>query len=527
MKLAAIDIGTNSIHMVIVRVDRAGAFEVVDRSKEMVKLGHRTLAEGRLSEQAMDVGLACLRRMQKLCKAHGCHYVVAAATSAVREAENRDEFLWRIHEQTGIRVRVLSGIEEAELIFRAVQDGTDLTDRKALVFDLGGGSTEVVVGNAFGIHLADSLPVGIIRMTEEFVQDQGVTPKKRYQALAERVRELSAGVVEQAAAVGFDVAIGTSGTFKTLSEMLERDAEASTGDVIHLPAIKRSDLATLTEQLQGMSEAERGGLKGMNPKRASNIAVGATIILELMTRLGVEEARLSNRALRDGLILEAIRAIPELSDALQRSTDLRRRSILNLARRHGGDVEHGSHVASLALQLFDQTGGLHGLGRAERELLEYAGYVHDLGLQAGYTKHHKHTHYLLTNAELAGFDTEEIHELAVISRYHRKSLPSPEHLEFEVLPKPRRKVVSALAALLRIADGLDRTHRQRVRRVDVHHHADRVILEVQARDDVELELHAVEGKQDLFQKLWNRPIDILVRPVSETGDSLLELTEVG
>lgn len=527
MKLAAIDIGTNSIHMVVVRVDRAGAFEVVDRSKEMVKLGAGTLSSGVLSEEAMEAGLACLRRLQKLGKAHGCHYVVAAATSAVREADNRDEFLRRIQESTGLRVRVLSGLEEAELIFRAVQDGTDLSERKALVFDLGGGSTEIMVGNAFGLHLSESLPIGIIRMTEEFAQNPGVTSKKRYHALVTRVGELAGQVVEQARAVGFDVTIGTSGTFKCLGEMLDSGDEAHPRGVVHLPTVRRKELEKLAADLQGLDEPQRAALKRMNPKRAGNIAVGATIVLELMNQLGVEEARLSNRALRDGLVLEAIRTIPALSEALQRGKDLRRRSVLNLARRHGGDIDHGAHVADLALQLFDQTGGLHGLGTAARELLEYAGYLHDLGLQAGYSKHHKHSLYLLTNAELAGFDADEVVELAVISRYHRKSLPSADHPEFAALSKSRRRVVCALAALLRVADGLDRTHRQLVQRVDVHHMKDRVVVEVQSRDDVELEIFAADRKQDLFQKLWGRSLEFQVRPEPDGAGSLLELTEVG
>jgi exopolyphosphatase/guanosine-5'-triphosphate,3'-diphosphate pyrophosphatase len=527
LKLAAIDIGTNSIHMVVVRVDRAGAPEVVDRSKEMVRLGRGTLSSGVLPEDVMEEGLACLHRMHKLCKAHGCHYVVAAATSAVREASNRDDFLQRVFEETGMRVRVLSGEEEAELIFRAVQDGTDLTEKKALVFDLGGGSTEIVVGNAFGLHLAASLPIGIIRMTEEFAQNPGVTSRKRYAALADRVRELAGPTIEQARAVGYDVTIGTSGTFKCLGEMLDTGQDKAGRGEVHLPRVRRKDLGKLTAHLQSLTEAERGALKGMNPKRSPNIAVGATIILTLITELDVVEARLSNRALRDGLVLEAIRAIPDLSDAPQRGKDLRRRSVLNIARRHGGDIEHGAHVARLALELFDQTGGLHKLGGSEREKLEYAGYLHDLGLQAGYTKHHKHTLYLLTNAELAGFDTDEVVELAVISRYHRKSLPSTDHREFAALTKPRRKVISALAALLRIADALDRTHQQRVRRVDVHHMKDRVVMEVEAREDVELEIHAANVKKDLFEKLWERPVEFHVRSPSDETPTLLELTQVG
>ncbi len=525
MKLAAIDIGTNSFHMVIVQVDRAGAFEVVDREKEMVGLGKGTLADGRLSEESIQKVLACLSKMKKLSKAHGCSYLVAAATSAVREADNKEELLERIYEETGLKVRVITGEQEAELIFRAVQDGMDLSQRKALVLDLGGGSLECVVGNSFGTHLVESLPIGVLRMTEEYAQNPGVTSPKRYKALAAAVRDIAGPVIESAQAVGFDQVVGTSGTFKCLGELLA-PRRGAFGDVVHLPPLDIDELANLTQELQSETQEQRAARRKMNPKRAYNIAVGATIIHEILKLTGVKKATLSNRALRDGLVLEAIRSLPSLDRLERRGRDLRRRSMMALFRRFDGDRNHAAHVARLSLQLFDQTGGLHGLGSAERELLEYAAWLHDMGLQAGYTKHHKHGFYLLTNSELEGFDPGEVFELALIGRYHRKSLPSTDHEEFARLPKPRREVVSALAALLRIADGLDRTHRQIVKDLQVVHENDAIRIEISALDDVELELVAAARKHDLCEQMWGRTPTYSVHSVKPHREAFLELTEV-
>lgn len=525
MKIAAIDIGTNSIHMVVVRLDRGGAYEVVDREKEMVKLGQGSLGAGRLTETAVENGLACLNRLRKLCRAHECDYVVASATSVVREAENSDEFLAAIEAATGLKVRVLQGTEEAELIFRGVRDEMDLSDRKALVLDLGGGSTEVVVGNAFGTHLCVSLPIGIIRMTEEFAANPGVTPNRNYKALVKRVRELAGDVMNNARSFGFDVLVGTSGTFKSLGELIQPLADIPF-DVTHLGGFTVEQLAELTTELQSMSEDARAAMKRMNPKRAPNIAVGATIILELMRLAGARRVQLTNRALRDGLVLEAIRTLPGVDWPDCQGRDLRRRSVLALARNHPSSLAHGQHVADLALQLFDQTGGLHGLGPEDRELLHHAGVLHDIGLDVAYTRHHKHSYYLITNAELPGFDADEILEVALIARYHRKSFPGTDQEEFRTLRKSRRKAVTALGALLRIADGLDRTHRGIVERIRVRHEADRVVLELEAREDTELERYAAAQKTDLFDRLFGRAVVMEDVPAGPAPPSLLELSEV-
>jgi exopolyphosphatase/guanosine-5'-triphosphate,3'-diphosphate pyrophosphatase len=529
MQIGAIDIGTNSIHMVIVRVDQGGSYEVVDREKEMVRLGRGSLAAGALTEEAMEAGYACLNRLRKLARAHGCDYLVASATSVVRDSSNRQEFLSNVEERFGIHVRLLSGREEAELIFRGVREEMDLSEKKVLVVDIGGGSTEFIVGNSCGAHLAESLPLGIIRMTDAFATNPGVTPKKNYQALTKKVRELAGPVLESARAMGFDHLIGTSGTFKSLGELL-RTRSSIPGDWTRLAGFHQAELEGFTEQLQGLSEGERREIKRMNPMRASNIAVGATIVAELLRLAKVEEVRLSNRALRDGLILEAIDSLPDLKRRERRGRDLRRRSILGLARKHPFSLKHGEHTARLALQLFDQTGGLHGLGPPERELLEYASILHDVGVDVAYTRHHKHSYYLITNAELPGFDPEEIREIALIARYHRKSLPGPDHDEFRSLKDSRRQAVSSLAALLRLADAMDRTHRGVVKRVRLHHSPGKVLVQLEGQKDTELEQGAIERKKDLFEQLWDRHIQIeevtLTSPVSNSPSSLLELCKV-
>lgn len=522
MKIAAIDIGTQSIHMVIVRVDKAGSFEIVDREKDMAKLGFKGLAEGRLTEEAIDTGIGSLKRMKKLSVAHGCDVLVAAATSAVRDASNRDKFIERAKKEIGLKIRILDGEEEADLIFRAVRDSTDLTSRKALVMDLGGGSTEFIVGNAFGTQLLHSLPIGVILMTDRFGGGSG----GNYKGLAKEIRQLAEPVLDKARGIGFDLAVGTSGTFRSLAEMLGKPGRTPLGDVVHLPPLELKELDDFTEKLQRMDEKERLQIHGMNPKRADNIAVGATIVRELMRLAGIEQVIPSDKGLKDGLILQVIRDIPELEKALRDGPELRRRSVLALARMHQASLDHSSHVASLAAQIFDQTGGLHGLGPKERELLDYAALIHDVGLQIGYGKHHKHSYYIITNAELPGFAADEVHEMALVARYHRKNLPTKNDPEFADLGKKRQEAVSALSAILRIADGLDRSHQAKVRRVRVHHEGSRLVLDLEAKGDCELELQTALAKGELFERLWGKSLEFRVGKADKAAQSLLEFNSL-
>ncbi len=526
MKVAAIDIGTNSIHMVVVRIDRTPSFEVVDREKEMIKLGRERLKDGKLTKGAMDLGISVLTRMKKLSVAHGCQYLIAAATSAVRDAKNRQEFLRRVEEEVGIRVRVLSGEEEAELIFRAVRDGTDLTDKKALVIDLGGGSTEFIVGNNFGAHMRESLQLGVIRMTDEFSDDERELSAKRYKLLAKEVRRLAGGSVERARAIGFDEVIGTSGTFKAIGDLLRAPDSIPVGEATHVAPLHFEEIDELTRRLQHLDVRARAQLNGMNPMRADNIAVGATIVRELMLMAGVDRIQVSNRALRDGLVLEIVRQVPELDRALREGPDLRRRSILTLARIHAPSVPHGAHVARLALQIFDQTGGLHHLDRHDRELLEHAAQVHDVGLVIGYTRHHHHSFYVISNAELLGFDAQEVLELALICRYHRKSFPSSGDSGMNELPRNRTEVVAVLGGILRLADGLDRSHESRISRVQVLHSSDRLELELEAASDCELELAAAARKKDALERIWKKPISFRLRRGEVADQSKLDVNQL-
>lgn len=518
MKLAAVDIGTNSIHMIVVRVHMSGAYEVLDREKDMVRLGESLESTGQLAEAAMQRALDSLSRMKKLVSAHDCSYVVAAATSAVREAENSAQFRSRVQDEIGWKIRVLSGEEEAACIFRAIQDSMDLSEKKALVVDLGGGSTEIIVGNSWGTHLAESLPVGIVRMTDAFAENPERTPEKNYKALAKKVRHLAKDTLANARAIGFDLVIGTSGTMKCLGELLAPSSPLP-DSFDPVPRFRIRDLEGLTQALQAADEAERAAMRRMNPKRASTIAVGATIVLELFRLAEVERVQISSQALREGLILETIRALPDLDRPERRGRDLRRRSVQALARAHPKVADHGKHVARLALQLFDQTGGLHGLGPKDRELLEFAAQLHDIGASVGFGKHHKHTYYLLSHAELPGFDPEEIHEMAVLARYHRKSLPDEDHPETVGLAPKRLEALTSMASLLRIADGLDRSHRGRVRNLRVRHDGKETMIQLEADEDVELEIHAATRKHDLFAKTWGREpcYQVLEGPVDRDG----------
>ena len=503
-KLAVIDIGTNSIHMVLAELRADGGYTIVDRYKDMARLGNGAFAHRCLTDDAMGRGLEVLRTLVTLARNKGFDRIQAVATSAVREARNGGEFVNMVAEQTGITVRVISGKEEARLIFLGVQHGIALSEEPVLVVDVGGGSVELIVGTRDTLLHATSLKLGAIRLVEHHLTRTPPTPAM-LEALDKAVREQLQAVLKTWKLKSFAAVIATSGMAANIAEVIHLSKTGRALTQVNLATVKRKDLAELESLLVRSGTRARLGIPGLDPKRVDTLLPATIVLHRVMELAHADELTVCDRAIREGVIFEFIRRHRDKLQAEADIPDVRRREVRLLASRCQAPEVHSLHVASLALRLFDQTKSLHGLGEAERAWLEFAAILHDIGYLIHPRQHHKHAYYLVKHSHLAGFAVDEIDVIANVARYHRRALPTLKHEPFEELPPKRKRVVRILAALLRVADGLDRTHFSVVRTVDVKIGRTLTVV-VHTAGDAEFEIWAAQGRADLLSQVFRRPV---------------------
>jgi len=515
MRLAAIDIGTNSVHMIVVQVRPDLSFEVVDREKEMVRLGAGGLDGRALTPSAMTAALQALSKFRRLADSHKVDEVIAAATSATREAENGGDFLATIHRETGIDVRVISGREEARLIHLAAGYGVDLGGKRGVVIDIGGGSVEITLGPARDAELARSFKIGVIRLTERFVRSDPL-PGRDERRLVAFIEEEIGAHVDQIVARGYQRVIGTSGTILSLGSVALAADENATDEIRNLRVPAKS-LHRLRKRMVASDLQERLHLPGLDPRRADLAVAGSVLLDTILRRLGADELTLCDLALREGLILDYARRNRRHIATIERYPDIRRRSVEELGERCHYWSEHARQVARLALALFDQTQAIHGLADREREWLEFGALLHDVGVHISYKSHHKHSHYLIRHGDLRGFEPHEIEVIALIARYHRQATPKKSHEGFDTLDAGLRKSVRVLSAFVRLAEGLDRSHAQLVEALDIIDRGDDLLLRVRAAGDAELEHWAAQRYLGPVEDVLGRVIRVELAPRRRTA----------
>lgn len=506
MKIAAIDIGTNSFHAVVAQVNERGIFEVLGSDKEAVRLGESRGDMKFLTEQAMQRGLDALKRFAALA-ASAQAPIYCCATSAVREAQNRDVFIDRVYDETGIEINVIEGIEEARLIYLGVLQALPVYNSNTLVIDIGGGSTETVVGHAGNVVRAVSEKLGAIRITRKFFQDGIVTGKAVKQARA-FIRGEWATPFSKLRKVSFEQAVGTSGTIKTIAAMaLLRRTGASADRFNGLTFTVEEISAVVADIIATKTPEERAKMPGMEAKRADIIVGGAIVLEEALLGLGVEQLTISDFALREGMVLDAYQRIEK--SELYHLRNLRSESIWDLAERYDVDKKHAKHVTKLALTLFDSLWKPLGLRKTDRELLEAAAVLHDCGYYISFSQHHKHGYYLVRNATLPGFSRTEAEVIANVIRYHRKSFPNVKHMNFRQVPERLRRNVRGMAAVLRIAEGLDRQQLRVIRGLEVSVKRKSIEIALQTKGksaDVTIEIWGADRKKVLLEELLERSV---------------------
>lgn len=510
---AAIDIGTNSIHLLVARTPAAGRMEILAQEKEVVRLGHGADDMKRLTPDAIDRGIEALRRFRQVADIWDAE-ISAVATSAVREAENHEEFTDRARDEAGIDVEVIAGVEEARLIHVGVLHALPIYETRRVVIDIGGGSTEVVVGERDEVIDARSLKLGAIRLTDRFFAADELT-KDAVKECRRYVRSFVAPTAREFLEHGFDVAVGSSGTIQTLAAM----ALARRGDDPSRPlnnlSFSAEELAGVIDDLTSARTAkERAKLPGMDAKRADIIVAGAIILEQVVAALRIDQLTVSTFALREGVLLDTVSH--RTGDALHHLTDLRRASTVHLADALDPDREHSDHLTSLAVTLYDATAEVHGLDESFRELLEAAGLLHNVGLFISHSAHHKHSYYVIRNSEhLLGFNDHEIELIAQVARYHRKSAPKDKHPEWAALRSEDRRAVAVLAGLLRVAIGLDRSHALAVASVDAvvddAAGALQITVNPAAGADPSLELYSADQRKDLLADALGLDVEVALR----------------
>jgi exopolyphosphatase/guanosine-5'-triphosphate,3'-diphosphate pyrophosphatase len=504
VRICVIDIGSNSFHAIVFDAFPDGTFETVDTLKEMVKLGEGGFRDHRLTEAAQQRGIDALHQIREMGDGYGVADYVACATSAVREASNGGAFIERAKDETGVYIRTITGETEATLIYKAVRHAVDLSE-PALLVDVGGGSTEFIVADREEVFLARSLKLGAARLTEEFVTTDPVA-EPEFRALRAHIRKELGPVFRAAHERGVRRVVGSSGTLKNIAELASAAAgEAGTyfGYVFDAANIRR-----VTKLLMRSDHERRLATPGVQEKRADQIVAGAILLDVVLKDLGVKRFEVSPDALREGIVIDFVERNYHWIRRLAPFHSVRRRSVYDLAIRLGWDEAHARHVTRLALELFDATCPLHGRGEPSRELLEYAAVLRDVGYAVSRRSHHKHSLYVIKNADLKGFTPEEVAVVANVARYHRAGLPSPRHADYARLTAEDQRLVDELAALLRLANGLDRSHFQNVTHLDAELHDDRLALRVQTKADPQLDVWAAERGGGLFRRTFGRLVTV-------------------
>ncbi len=505
MKIAAIDVGTNSFHLLIARVAADGAVEPTDRAKEMVRLGD-TAFRGFIAADAFAAGVEAIRRFRGMAERAGCDAIIAVATSAVREAENGGTFVRAIRDETGIELTVIRGDEEARLIYLGARSVLNLSGRRALIGDIGGGSVELVVGDARDFYYATSLKLGVLRVLTQWNPSDPPTADERAR-LTEKLHRALDGAMGPIRKIGFEQLALTSGTARAVAELIPSATHPGADKLRH---ISFREVYALEERLCALPAAERARVPGLDAKRVDSIVPGVMLIRTILESAHADEYILCEGALREGLVVDyAARNRPGIQ-LVDEFPDPRRRSVVGLARRCNSNWSHVEQVARLALDLFRGTRALHNLPNSDGELLEFAAILHDIGFHIAKSRHHKHSAYLIENTDLSGFSSDEVQVLAQVARYHRKSTPRDTHEGYAKLADKLRDKVRVLAALLRVADGLDRSYAQVVRSVRCRVGEKSIEVTLTAGSDAELEIWSARRKGDLLEEVFGKKLKFVL-----------------
>jgi exopolyphosphatase/guanosine-5'-triphosphate,3'-diphosphate pyrophosphatase len=500
-RIAAIDIGTNSIRCIIAEASKDGSIKILDDEKATVRLGEQLAMTGVISDEASKRAIEAIQRFQKLVSGLNVEAVEAVATSAVRSAANGTELVKRLSKVLGHEIRIISGEEEAELTSTSALANFDMYGKRYAMVDIGGGSVEIIT--AYGNHVEEfySLDLGAVVMTDRFLTSDPIAEnelKKLRRHIRENLKRTIGGDK-----ISVDSLIGSGGTLTAIGNMamqMRKDnyvsvhgSEVFHAEVVHLLAL------LINKDLKG-----RRTIPGLNQDRADIIVAGTVVIDEVMRFFGANRVLINERGIREGLL---IRAVKQLGIASGKSAAPNwKDAIMRFAQSCHVDEPHATHVAGMALSIFEALELPFGLQAVEKKLLEAAAILHDCGYFISYSSHHKHSYHLIRHADLFGFTPRERELIAQIARYHRKSLPKRKHDAFHGLKEKDQLLVARLGGILRLADGLDRRRNGVVNSVLCQFEGTEVTLQLSATEDVSVEVFGATAKKELFEKAFGSTV---------------------
>lgn len=488
--IAAVDVGTNSFHLVVASIDSRGMLNIITRDKEMVRLGSSGSDMKYLSDEAIERGVVALKNFSKIARSEKAD-IRAVATSAVREALNKNIFIDRAREEAGIDVEVISGTEEGRLIYIGALHALPIYSKKALVIDIGGGSTETIVGFQAEIRYVNSEKLGAIRLTKRFF-DNSNSWKDSVRRCREYIKGEWSPQLRAVKDLGFECVVGCSGTIHTLAKMVLAANGEAVPDVLNGITVSADKILDIIEQIaKADSLKARLAIPGIDPSRADIIIGGALILEYFLLRLNVQKILISPYALREGIVFDTVQKAKEINE-FKHLSHLRYETIYNLCTKFKIDMPHANHVKETAIKIFDALQIFHKLGNTERELLEASALLHDSGYIISHDQHHKHSYYLITHSDMPGFTNDEAELIGNIARYHRKSHPKKKHENFASLNYKKQEIVKVLSGILRLAEGIDRRRKQYVSTFDVS---------INNRN-VQISLHAADVENPPDIEIW-------------------------
>lgn len=505
-RVAAIDLGTNSFHAVIVDIYPDGSFYTIDKLKEMVLLAEKGF-NNRLSEDAIQRALEALNKIKTLSEHQGADQILAYATSAIREAENGGVFIQRVIDEVGIKIVAIPGRMEAELIGLAVQHGVQLPKSPSLIMDIGGGSVEFILADKKKFFFLTSKKLGVARMTAKYVKSDPISSVD-IKTLESNFRDNLGDVAQAFALHRGKLMIGSSGTMENIALMISHKLKKSPNLTINQLRFTAKQFFDFYEEVIALNHDERSRLVGLDEKRVDLLPAGLVLVNFILQNFAIKEVKISAQALREGIILRFIKQELEDLKEIDVVADPRRRSVMELVHKCDWHELHSRHVAKLSLLIFDFLRDDLRLSNLDRELLEYAAFMHDIGYYISHRKHHKHALYIIRNADLKGFNEDEIEVMAHVARYHRRSTPKPRHSHFDQLSEMNKDRIRKLSAILRIADGLDRSHYQNVRSIDLSQNSDVIKMRIVTEADPQLEIWGAMRKNSLFEEITGKKLII-------------------
>ncbi|MBZ0135910.1 MAG: Ppx/GppA family phosphatase [Planctomycetes bacterium] len=502
MRLAAIDIGSNSIHMIVADTYGPHSFHIIDRERERVKLGAGAFRSGRLMPGPLEAAVQALERMVLLCKRRRVERIIAVATSAVREATNGQQFLDAVRKRAGIEPRLIDGMEEARLIYRGVRHATDLENRKGLILDLGGGSLEIMYANSKRMIISKSLPLGVQRLRDQFGSEDPLSRKSRNK-LTKLITDTVGPLMRRIRQKGVDVVIGTSGSHMTLGLTCLRLRGRDPWGSLNGYEVHASELRDLAGELLSVDAAGRSRLPGIDSRRADVIHFGAAVLVTALRMVKATRFQLCGASIREGMLLDELERIHRHKVP---APNPRIASANELIQRTGADPKRAEHLATLALSLFDSTRRLHDLGKRDRDLLQAAALLDGIGRGMNFLDREHVSYQLIRGGGLRGVTDRELEIIGLTARYSRRGSPKERHRHFAELDPDAQHHVRVLAGILRIALGLDRGRRGVAKGIRCRVKDGVLTVGVRASGNIRLELNAAAGATKLFSQAISHDI---------------------